>query len=167
MNPILKAWNASFVRRWHTHPQLCDSVDYDSGHQQRVALLMLSFWPDSSRDALVAAILHDQGEADAGDMAHPAKKRHPEIRHLLHEVEMDSISAQGFDFPELSDVEKARLSFCDLLDSYIWMLRHKPKLSKKDEWVKQLNKLFHDSWRLCIPWEYDELMNSVETEYPL
>lgn len=167
MNPILKAWNASFVRRWHTHPQLCDSVDYDSGHQQRCALLMLSFWPDSSRNAIVAALLHDQGECDAGDMAHPAKKRHPEIRELLHAVEMDGIAAQGFTYPNLSTVETARLSFCDLLDSYVWMLRHKPILARKVEWMNQHQKLYDDSLTLGIAGAYDQFMMSVESEYAL
>ncbi|MDK3075165.1 hypothetical protein QO034_18920 [Sedimentitalea sp. JM2-8] len=151
------AWSAGFVRRWHTHPQLCDTVDYNSGHQQRVALLMLSFKPYVSRDALVAAMLHDQGEVDAGDMAHPAKEKHPVIRGMLRDVEMESIANQGFDYPCLKPDELNLLTLCDWLDSYLWMLRHFPKYLRDEAWMHQrmaMSQLaeqvdcYHQFWRV-------------------
>lgn len=137
---ILKAWTASFVRRWHTHPQLSGTNDFNCGHQQRTALLLLLFWPDSSRDAIIDALVHDQGEDDSGDMAHPAKARFPEIRSMLQIVEESSVKQQGFRF-EISEHEEDRRRWADLLDSYLWMLMYKPRMKDRPEWKAQASKL--------------------------
>lgn len=150
MNNILKAWNAGLVRRWHTHPDLCDTVDYDSGHQQRCAVLLLLFWPDSSRASIIDTIIHDQGECDAGDLAGPAKARNPEIRTLLQAVEDESIIEQGFEGFDINQTEYARRKFVDLLDSYIWMLRNKPALSRKQAWMLQAEQLYREANDLGI-----------------
>ena len=165
MNKTLKAWNAGFVRRWHTHPQLCDTVDYDSGHQQRVAILMLSFWSDASRAAIVASIIHDQGECDAGDMARPAKQKHPEIGAMLHDVEMDSIKAQGFDFPELTDEEEQMLAACDTLDCYAWMIRYKPHLRLRQDWKDLLDHMRHSFAKLGRLIELDTFLSALYAAY--
>ena len=52
MNPTLRAWLASATRRWHTNPDLCDTHDPVAAHQGRVALLLLSIYPDASRTLL-------------------------------------------------------------------------------------------------------------------
>lgn len=160
MNNILKAWNAGLVRRWHTQPELCDTVDYDSGHQQRCTILLLLFWPDSTRDAIIDVITHDQGECDAGDMAAPAKRAHPTIRELLDSVELTSIREQGFDFHNITELELRRRKFVDLLDSYVWMLRNKPRMRRKIEWQVQLQSLFIQADALGVSYVFDQYIKA-------
>jgi hypothetical protein len=159
LNPILKSWTAGFVRRWHTNPELCDTVDYDSGHQQRCALLLLGFWPGCSRNALVRALIHDQGECDAGDMAHPAKVKHPVIAELVWDVELDSIEQkQNLHWPQLAPYEQKRQRFVDYLDSYLWMWRHKPTMMRKPQWENHANELGEQALALGILVEFDDFM---------
>lgn len=165
MADIMKAWNAGFVERWHTHPSLAGSGDRNSGHQHRCAILLLLLWPDSSRDAIIDALVHDQGEIDAGDMAHPAKVKHPELRGLLHQVEEQSISEQGFVFGQITDQERARRNFVDLLDSYLWAVRQREELRFRDEWVAQRAKLDHDAEMLGVSEPYVRLLSDFFALY--
>lgn len=165
MNNILKAWNAGLVRRWHTQPELCDTVDYDSGHQQRCTIMLLLFWPDAPRWLIIACLIHDQGECDAGDMAGPAKRKHPEIRTLLQIVESDSVREQGFPQPELTEEEKRRIKFVDYLDSYVWMLRNKSSMAKKQAWMLQLEHLYREAGDLGIMAEFAEFIEEAHIYY--
>jgi hypothetical protein len=137
MNPALRAWLASFTRRWHTNPDLCDTHDPVAGHQGRVALLLLSIYPEASRTLLAHAITHDQGEAGSCDCSYDAKKANPQLAGLLHRLEGDEIAAQGFNLPNLSAREEKVLKLCDWLDSYLWMLKHAPKLRARKDWRAQ------------------------------
>ncbi len=150
MNNILKAWNAGFVRRWHTQPRLVDFDDRNHGHQQRCTVLLLLFWPDSSRGSIIDVITHDQGEVDIGDIARPVKHAHPEIRELAAGVEHASIIEQGFQLTPITGEELRRRKFVDILDSYVWMLRHKPSIHLRPEWVEQLDFLLSESKALGI-----------------
>lgn len=165
INNILKAWNVGLVRRWHTQPELCDTVDYDSGHQQRCTILLLLFWPDSTRDAIIDVITHDQGEDDAGDMARPAKKNNPTIRELLESVELASIREQGFNFHNITELEFHRRKFVDLLDSYVWMLRNKSQMTRKVEWMVQLESLYTQAKALKVSYVFDQYIQSAISFY--
>ncbi len=161
MNNILKAWNAGLVRRWHTQPELCDTVDYDSGHQQRCTIMLLLFWPDATREELIDSLIHDQGECDAGDMAAPAKQKYPLIADDLWEVELASIAAQGFTMPHLRGERLRRRKFVDYMDSYVWMLRHKATMRKKPEWERQLAHLISEAEALGIGQKFTDFMTSA------
>jgi len=137
MNRTLRAWRASFTRRWHTSFDLCDTVDPVAGHQGRVALLVLSLYPEASRTLLAHAITHDQGEAGSCDCSFDAKKANPQLAGLLHRLEGDEIAAQGFDLPNLTAREEKVLKLCDWLDSWLWMTRHRPHLAERDDWFAQ------------------------------
>ena len=154
----LKAWQAGFTRRWHNHPVMCDTDDPDSGHMQRVTILLLSFWPDAPRDLIVAAVTHDQGEIDSGDVSYTLKRRRPDIAAALHEIEEESIAEQGFP-PVPSD---PRLKFCDSLDSYLWMLRYKPFLTERDEWRRQKGELWSDAIGLGVHEKFENLLGGAE-----
>ena len=153
-NKALKAWTASFVRRWHTHPLLADTGDTNSGHQQRSTLLLLSFWPDSSREAIIDCIIHDQGEIDSGDIARPVKRRFPGVRGILKAIERTSMEEQGFGVPDISDEELERREWVDLLDSFLWMLRHRPHLRHRPEWHDQLELLSSGASKLGVAPEF-------------
>ena len=164
MNNILKAWNAGFVRRWHTHPVMVDTHDPDNAHQQRCTVLLLLFWPDSTREAIIDCLVHDQGECDSGDMARPAKEKYPQIAVMLQNIEDESIKEQGFEF-FASDLEVRRRKFVDLLDSYIWMLRNKPILRHRPEWREQALLLDHWAISLEIFGEYNDFLSAASYFY--
>lgn len=165
MNNILKAWNAGFVRRWHTQPFLVDSDDRNSGHQHRCTILLLLLWPDSSRDSIIDTIRHDQGEVDSGDMARPAKQKNPEIRELLKDVEYTSIEQQGLNLCDPSELEIRRRKFVDLLDSYLWMLRNRPEIQHRFEWQGQLEQLVLEATELEVSDPFFRLMEEAQRFY--
>lgn len=165
INNILKAWNAGFVRRWHTQPRLVDTIDPCNGHAQRCTVLLLLFWPDSTRDSIIDTIIHDQGEDDSGDMARPSKQRFPEIKEMMAQVEAESIEAQGFPTIIVTGTELARRKFVDLLDSYLWMLRHKPQMASRPEWVDQYVLLIQWATDLDIFPEFETFVEQVSYFY--
>lgn len=141
MSKTLRAWRASFTRRWHTNPDLCDTLDHDCGHQGRVALLVLSLFPDASRTLICHAVTHDQGEAAVGDVSYDAKKRHPELHGIVDVVEGRERREQGFDFANLTDKEYRAFKLCDHLDAWLWMMRHARHLAKRSDWAAQLKMI--------------------------
>lgn len=162
-NNILKAWVAGFVRRWHSNIHLVDTTDYDSGHQQRCTIMLLLFWPDASRASIIDTLTHDQGEVDAGDVSHPTKRKHPPLREILQLIEDESIRGQGFPVGEVDELELARRKFLDLLDSYVWMLRHKPQLRAKVEWEEQREQLQKQACDLGVYNRLNELLEDATT----
>ena len=141
MSKTLRAWRASHVRRWHTNPDLVDTNDTDAGHQGRVALLVLSLFPDASRALLCHAITHDQGEVAVGDIPYEAKRKDPDLAALLTEAEVDEIRAQGFPHFALPDKDRRILKLCDHLDAWLWMMRHARHLNKRSDWSAQLKMI--------------------------
>lgn len=141
MSKTLRAWRASTVRRWHTNPDLVDTNDTDAGHQGRVALLVLSLFPDASRTLLCHAITHDQGEVAVGDIPYDAKRKEPDLAALAAKAEVDEIRAQGFVFATLPDRDRRILKLCDHLDAWLWMMRHARHLAKRADWQAQ-QKMF-------------------------
>jgi hypothetical protein len=137
MSKTLRAWRASMTRRWHTNPDLCDTHDTDAGHQGRVALLVLSLFPDASRALLAHAITHDQGEAAVGDISYDAKRRFRAVAEMCAEAEAAEIEAQGFRLPNLTERETRMLKLCDHLDAWLWMMRHARHLAGRDDWIDQ------------------------------
>ena len=166
-NNILRAWNSGFTRRWHSNSMLCDTNDPNSGHQHRCTILLLLFWPDSSRESIIDVLLHDQGEADAGDMPYPLKRDFPEIRKMVAVVEADSILEQGFKVVTTTDVESRRRRFVDLVDSFLWMVRHRPQLANEEVWRVQMDEMLSASKELGVFGKYCDLFDKAfETIVP-
>lgn len=141
MNNIIRAWRASFVRRWHSNPDLCDTVDPISGHQQRVALLLLLIYPDCSKALLAAAVTHDQGEAATGDVSYDVKNARPELRDMLADAEAQEIHRQGFRIANLTEREARILKLCDWLDAWLWMRMRRPELETRPDWIEQRDRM--------------------------
>lgn len=161
----LTAWNASFVRRWHTHPTLCDTLDYDSGHQQRVALLVLLLKPEASRELIVAAIIHDQGEFAVGDIPSSAKLAHPDLKTIADTIERKAIHDSGLPSIMVTPDEALFLSVCDYLDCYLWMLRYRPKLRFSGDWKRQINSVLERAELVGVHNEVVALLNEAERFY--
>jgi hypothetical protein len=164
MKSILHSWNAGFVRRFHTNIRMVDYDDRDNAHQQRVAVLLLRFWPESTRAAIIAAITHDQGEYDFADFPYPVKRKFPQLRDLAHAVEEESRDSQGFAVA-ISEKEQDHINFCDSLDSYLWMLRCVPSLRNDKSWQAQLNDMFLKAREFGIHDEFFDLIEEANEFY--
>lgn len=150
MNNIIRAWRASHVRRWHSNPDLCGTVDPISGHQQRVALLLLLIYPDCSKALLAAAVTHDQGEAATGDVSYCAKEANPALRAALADAEAQEIDKQGFRIANLTEREARILKVCDWLDAYLWMRMHRVELAHRPDWIRQRDLMVSEAASLGL-----------------
>jgi len=132
-------WLSSFTKRWHTHPLLSTTSDPVSGHQCRVTLIMLQLDNGASRNAIIRAITHDQGEAAAGDIPYGFKRAHPEVSEKFAAFEDAEIADQGFDVPILTNYETKLFKLCDWTDAYLWARKHEQELvDNHPAWSNQL-----------------------------
>lgn len=161
MSNIVRAWRATMTRRWHQNPDLCDTVDPVSGHQQRVALLLLLIYPDCSKALLAAAVTHDQGEAGTCDCSYDVKQANPALRDMLADVEAQEISKQGIPAWQLTDREARILKLCDWLDAWLWMRMHKPHLEKRPDWIKQRDRMIYAGQSLGLAAVWDVIQAKV------
>lgn len=130
---------AALVRRWHTNPHLAGSGDTNGAHQGRVARLLLKLHPHASRELLVAALTHDDGEADTADLPGPYKRAlrafEPAAMDALDRMEADArAEIWGYDtLADLSPDDAKWLGFADRLDAYQWADLHGARMDR-DGW---------------------------------
>lgn len=129
-----KQWLATFTRRWHTHPHLSATNDPVGYHSGRMAALALHYWPDCSRDLLVACICHDLGEAATGDIPAMVKRNNEYFADQAEWIETDALAEMGMDY-EVDEVDRDRLKFLDSLDAYLWARHNAPHLMFDHEWI--------------------------------
>lgn len=135
---MLKQWQATFVRRWHTSPHLSHTVDPVGYHSGRMAVLALTLFPDASRDLLAAIAVHDLGESVTGDVPWGAK-RDLGLKEALDELEEVSLSNMGLYVPLYSETDARRLKFLDRLDAYLWAKHHATAMVEvANDWQGQL-----------------------------
>ena len=163
MNPLLRAWRASFTRRWHSNPDLCDTVDPISSHQGRTALLLVSLFPDCSFELLRAALIHDQAEVRTGDLPYDVKRDCPGAMDILRVAEVREMEDQNLDFPELPEPDQRRLKLCDRLDAWLWMMRHARHLSARRDWKKQHGEMLALALSLGVGSQVADLLRAEES----
>jgi len=147
---MYRTWLATFVKRWHTDPDLSDSNDSIAGHQCRVALLAVQLMPTISKEALLFALTHDLGEWFTGDISTPTKLTHPELKNMVDGIEKNGRASLGFGYIEdkLTDEEKRVLKLCDRLDAFMWRLKHLPNGNDMHEHRRIVHSLLDDALAL-------------------
>lgn len=153
-----RTWLATFVRRWHSNPDLCHTVDPNGGHSARVALLLLHFFPDVNRGALIGALCHDLGEIRTGDMPAPTKGQFPGIAMQLEMFQADEVRWQGFPNLHLTKTQKDQIDLCDKLDAYLWAEKHAPALIQQEDWRVARGKLITKAWALGVGAEVEGVL---------
>ena len=126
-------WLSGRVMRWHTNPRLAGTGDRLDGHHARVAQIILEHHPEPSAALLRAALTHDAGEMDVGDLPGDMKRQMPDVaeRHALVEaVARDTIAGV---FPDLSESDQTWLRWADRLDAYLWASWHDEEMATT-EW---------------------------------
>lgn len=146
---MLKQWQATFTRRWHTSPHLSHTVDPVGYHSGRMAVLALTLFPDASRYLLAAIAVHDLGESVTGDVPWGAKRMR-ELKYLLDGIEQMQMRGFGFgDMMKLNGLDARRLKFIDRLDAYLWADHHAPGMVLQDaDWNEQIQWLKKESEEL-------------------
>ena len=119
---IQRVFYAGLTTRWHTNPHLAQTCDRLDGHQGRVARLILALWPDASRDLIIVALTHDDGESVTGDIPATYSKS---LRHKLAEARARG-EIWGSGMLRLSYTDGQRLRLADKLDAYMWAEHHAP-----------------------------------------
>lgn len=133
---IKKIWGATFLRRWHKNAHLAHTPDTLAGHQGRVAILLLQYWPDSSAHAIKYALTHDIPEAfAAGDMCGEFKRNNPDIYEMLDKAEQRQADKLALAW-SVTISEKQRVTFCDRLDAYLWAQHHAPHILNTTDWIE-------------------------------
>ena len=146
MIDIKRIFHAGLTSRWHTNPWLTHTTDRLDGHQGRVARLIIALWPDASRDLIIAALSHDDGESITGDIPYPRGK----TTEQQNDETAARITIWQRRAPMLSSQDEARLRFCDRLDAAMWMLHWAPQCKDREDWQDALTWIDHEATRLGV-----------------
>ena len=128
-------WLAGFVTRWHSGPSapyLAHTQDRICGHQGRMAVLALHYWPNCTRELLVACVVHDVGEYGVADVPWGAKHDQA-FKNMLDNLEAASLTELGLMF-YVSEQDAKRLKFLDRLDAYLWAQLYAPQVLSTPDW---------------------------------
>ena len=143
MTTLKKSWLATLVRRWHSNPDLCHTVDPIGGHSTRVAIIIKHCWPDASPDLILRAIYHDLAESITGDIPPAAKAMFPTFAMMEQHISV----ANGWHIP-LIDTDETRFKFADKLDA--WMYADHYNAAHGPEWDASLAQLQYAADRMGI-----------------
>lgn len=129
------ARNGGNVKRYHTHELLKE--EKVGQHTFNVMnILMIVTDRNVSRNLLMAALVHDLGEYETGDIPSPIKKLNPELRAQINEMEDRAMRAAhvGY-YPELTEWEYKLLKFADNLDGLLKVTDELRMGNKTVRWV--------------------------------
>lgn len=103
------------VQRYHTWPMPPQNV---GNHSYGVAMIVQRLWPECRKELLLAALQHDLGEQELGDVPAPAKWRAPQFFAHLNEAEAKARLDMGFSphEEELTAHERQVLKIADILE---------------------------------------------------
>ena len=146
-NEAIMALRTGKVMRYHAQPDVpCQS---NAEHMWGVAMLMLKFYgAEASREMIAAALTHDCGEADVGDIPSPTKCKVPQIRELVKQLEHEALERLELNYESvLHPEEKIALKICDVLEGLHYTAKHYHKTGGVEggttlqAWIDLANKL--------------------------
>ena len=138
MTNLRNIFRAGFVRRWHSNPDLCHTVDRIDGHSARVARIILALHPSPPVGLIRAVLTHDDGESVTGDMSAVCKDQNPELAAMMSVAEEEARCALWGWQPHMSGRDRNWLKFADRLDAYMWAAHHAPHIMDRDGWPELL-----------------------------
>lgn len=112
------------VRRYHAAPTVAPQTI--AAHCWGVAMILYYIEPAIPLRVLMEALLHDVGEAYAGDMTFTAKRDNPGLKDVMHDIEHKARSAFFLEGPRPFPVEQSWVSLlkvADTLDGLWWCYR--------------------------------------------
>lgn len=135
----LKLMRSGGVKRWHQNPDMNGCGENNAEHQWSVTMLVLIMEPEASRNLIIAALTHDVGEIDVGDLAFTSTSL-PGYR----DAERDARAAI-IDAPELTDREVRILNAADRISSFVKVMQYNRRLVRADDrWLDMLKHTLHN-----------------------
>lgn len=117
---VLKLRECSNVQRCHTIPH---RDEYTVGkHSHDALVLLLTLFPNISRDAIVAMTYHDYAERWVGDMPCTAGWDDVSLGTAYRRAEAAVFEQEGVDLPFLHEVEDHILRVVDKLELWLWSM---------------------------------------------
>jgi hypothetical protein len=136
------------VRRWHSNPDLCHIVDPIGAHSARMMAQAMTYWPDTSREMLLAILYHDAHEDILGDIPANAPV---EMRATRDKLAFGIDYENGWAF-EITPLERRRLKFLDRLDAHRVAMRACHWLQRRQEWRESGTWLDSEAEALGVTW---------------
>ncbi len=147
--PFIEAWRAGHTKRWHAHPELCNSGDCVSAHSARMATLALSLFTHDTLYLLVhACLVHDLGEACVGDVRGPAKRVDPVLAERLDVAEGKAMARMSMFMPPLDELDRARLKLLDHYDAFLWVRFAQPDHLALPNWQVHIQNIIDNAYSL-------------------
>lgn len=108
--------HAGNVKRYHAWPTIQQQTVGD--HTFHVLRLYIDCFGMPSQDTLYHIMYHDLGELSAGDTPFPAKRIVQGLREAAERAEILGLQLQDLTLPELTDQDRVRFKFCDLMEMW-------------------------------------------------
>jgi len=134
--PINPIYRSGGLQRWHMNPDVPAQTLAD--HHGRVAQIVFWFWPYAPSALIYAALHHDCGEIETGDISSPAKDADQDTARALALREAIARDRLGLN---LIDDNDPRLRFADRLEAYTYVTMKRPDLLCKDGWPEALERI--------------------------
>ena len=131
-----QVWLSGFVRRWHCNPDLAHTAQTNAQHQWGCAVLALHLWPDDQA-LMIAALTHDVGEVNVGDVPGPIKRERSALKKALDDAESENCNRLDLATPEKTQ----ELKLVDMLEAYLWAERHAPHVMGRDGWPEMIEEI--------------------------
>lgn len=166
-NKTLKLWRSGLVQRWHQNPEMAPTGQTNGHHQWGCASLLLHLNPMVSQNLLIFILTHDVGELDAGDLAGPFKREHPEFTERHEGVETmyrhDTLGGALVRDHHLSDRDLLWWRMVDRLEALLYVITYRPDLSVKRQWDKCENFVIKTSRELGVEDGIYKLISAART----
>lgn len=119
MNTFQTLYDAGAVRRYHTQFMLKDQDI--AAHQWGVAMICNRITGGASVHLLLAALMHDLHESEAGDIPYGFKKG--TIKEIYDSHEAEFLRRHGVDMAMLEDDERRILKYADMMECLMYCKR--------------------------------------------
>lgn len=160
---------AGEVRRYHAAPTVQPQTI--AAHCWGVAMILYYISPEAPLRVVMEALLHDVGEAYAGDMTFTAKRDNPGLKDAVHQIESKARSMFFLEGPRPFPVEPswvALLKVADTLDGLWWCYRTERGSLIMDRWRESycIARSKFEKHLLSQQWERaDALFNYIISQH--
>lgn len=109
---------ASMLERYHTWPTIQRQTIAD--HTFNILRIWVQLWGAPRSEVTESIVAHDMGEMGPGDVPFGGKRRSPELKKLVDELEEEHQNRMwgSIGCVELTDNERRRIKLCDLLEMW-------------------------------------------------
>lgn len=158
MNFHRQLHRAGKTQRYHSRPEIGHFNQSTGDHSWGVVTLLVTLFPDSRFEAVMAAHWHDAGEIKAGDLPHPFKKASPYIAKRHARTEFRLAREMGVPQYVLTDEEKKRQTLCDWLEAHLYVRIVRPDIYEEEDWVQQRVTIVDLATELGVDKEVREML---------